>query len=113
MPPPSPWSNGPRSTTTTPWARYWRVPCRERCGSPRPPPPPGGAGRGPPAGVGPPPRAEPRRAPRQRALLELLARQPGASAAFLDEHARPWREAARALAARGFVARTETAVART
>ena len=65
------------------------------------------------AGVEAAARGEPRRAPRQRALLELLARQPGASAAFLDEHARPWREAARALAARGLVARTETAVART
>jgi primosomal protein N' (replication factor Y) len=58
-------------------------------------------------------RGEPRRAPRQRALLELLARQPGANAAFLDEHARPWREAARALAARGFVASTEVALGHT
>ena len=53
---------------------------------------------------------EPRRAPRQRALLALLMQQAAASAAFLDEHAYPWREAARALAARGWIASTEVAV---
>ncbi|HSY05420.1 MAG TPA: primosomal protein N' [Steroidobacteraceae bacterium] len=54
---------------------------------------------------------EPRRAPRQRTLLALLMQQQAASAAFLDEHARPWREAARALAGRGWIASTEVAIA--
>jgi primosomal protein N' (replication factor Y) len=45
----------------------------------------------------------PARAPRQRALLERLAQAPeGVAAAVLDEAAAPWREAARALAARGW-----------
>ncbi|MGH8295554.1 MAG: primosomal protein N' [Steroidobacteraceae bacterium] len=62
-------------------------------------------------------RGEPRRAPRQRHLLAALAqkeaaqagepRPPGLSAADLDESAGSWRDAARALAARGWVAAIE------
>jgi primosomal protein N' (replication factor Y) len=50
---------------------------------------------------------EPRRAPRQRALLQLLASRDPVSAAFLDEHSGGWRAAARALLARGWIASTE------
>jgi primosomal protein N' (replication factor Y) len=51
---------------------------------------------------------EPRRAPRQRALLELLTSLGGdAAAQALDESAGEWREAARALKERGFVTRAE------
>jgi primosomal protein N' (replication factor Y) len=50
---------------------------------------------------------EPRRAPRQRALLQLLMEHGGATAAMLDARAGPWREAARALLARGWIASTE------
>jgi primosomal protein N' (replication factor Y) len=52
-------------------------------------------------------REEPRRAPRQRALLQLLAARDAASAAVLDEEAPGWRDAARALVARGWIASTE------
>ncbi len=46
------------------------------------------------------------RAPRQRLLLERLASAPeGVAAAVLDAEAAPWREAARALAARGWARR--------
>jgi primosomal protein N' (replication factor Y) (superfamily II helicase) len=50
---------------------------------------------------------EPRRAPKQRSLLALLAASGGASAAELDAQAHPWREAARALLARGLIASSE------
>jgi primosomal protein N' (replication factor Y) (superfamily II helicase) len=50
---------------------------------------------------------EPRRAPRQRALLERLAAHGPASAAWLDAEAGSWRDAARALVARGWLASTE------
>jgi primosomal protein N' (replication factor Y) len=50
---------------------------------------------------------EPRRAPRQRALLEFLLAHREASAAELSTHSVNWREAARALVARGFIAATE------
>jgi primosomal protein N' (replication factor Y) len=50
---------------------------------------------------------EPRRAPRQRALLELLLERRAASAAELDQHLPTWRDAARALAARGWIASAE------
>ena len=51
---------------------------------------------------------EPRRAPRQRALLGLLAAEQGASAATLNERSPGWREAARALLARGWLTSIET-----
>ena len=51
-----------------------------------------------------------RRAPRQRALLELLASEGSAAAALLDERAGSWREAARALIARGLLASSEVPV---
>ncbi|HEV8017656.1 MAG TPA: primosomal protein N' [Steroidobacteraceae bacterium] len=54
---------------------------------------------------------EPRRAPRQRALLELLLQAGGATAATLDQGAGAWRAAARALSQRGWIARTEVSVA--
>jgi primosomal protein N' (replication factor Y) len=50
---------------------------------------------------------EPRRAPRQRALLAFLLTQGESTAAGLAEHSDNWREAARALLARGFVATAE------
>ena len=50
---------------------------------------------------------EPRRAPRQRALLELLREHGSAAASRLDELVHPWREAARALGTRGWIASTE------
>ena len=53
---------------------------------------------------------EPRRAPRQRALLDLLVREGGATAECLDAHSPGWREAARALLARGWLASSETLV---
>jgi primosomal protein N' (replication factor Y) len=53
-------------------------------------------------------QGQPRRAPRQRALLELLVREGGATAQSLDEQTPGWREAARALLARGWVASAET-----
>ena len=60
---------------------------------------------------------EPRRAPRQRELLELLGRPSpeghveGSSAASLDEVTPGWREAAKALRDRGWVVRGEREVA--
>jgi primosomal protein N' (replication factor Y) len=59
------------------------------------------------AGAGAGKLGEPRRAPRQRALLQLLMEHGGATAAVLDARAGPWREAARALLARGWIASTE------
>ena len=54
---------------------------------------------------------EPRRAPRQRALLEALLEEGAAGAARLDERLGwAWRDAARALVARGYIASTETAI---
>ncbi|HYM41337.1 MAG TPA: primosomal protein N' [Steroidobacteraceae bacterium] len=51
---------------------------------------------------------EPARAPKQRSLLALLASCGGkAGAVWLDEHAGAWRDAGRALAARGFVTRAQ------
>ena len=76
-----------------------------------------------PAGLEAYARGEPRRAPRQRQLLAALAqvdpssstgrdasaRAPGFAAAELDEKLRSWRDAARALIARGWLAAIETA----
>jgi primosomal protein N' (replication factor Y) (superfamily II helicase) len=56
---------------------------------------------------------EPRRAPRQRSLLALLGERREASAAVLDEQLGAWREAARALAARGWIASAEVELTRT
>ena len=53
---------------------------------------------------------EPRRAPKQRALLSLLLERGGATAATLDEGLSSWREAARALLARGLIASTEIGI---
>jgi primosomal protein N' (replication factor Y) (superfamily II helicase) len=50
---------------------------------------------------------EPRRAPRQRALLALLREYGPAAASLLDERLPAWREAARALSKRGWIASTE------
>ena len=50
---------------------------------------------------------EPRRAPRQQALLALLREHGSAAASLLDERVHPWREAARALSKRGWIASTE------
>jgi primosomal protein N' (replication factor Y) len=52
---------------------------------------------------------EPRRAPRQRALLELLLESGGATAATLDGTG-AWRAAARALSQRGWIASSEVTV---
>jgi primosomal protein N' (replication factor Y) (superfamily II helicase) len=55
---------------------------------------------------------EPRRAQRQRALLDLLvSRGGGASASTLDAEAPDWRAAARALKERGFLARSAAVIA--
>ena len=48
-----------------------------------------------------------RRAPKQRALLEFLLEAGGASAARLEVQLHPWRDAARALAARGLITSVE------
>ena len=53
---------------------------------------------------------EPRRAARQRALLEFLLARGGAAAGALNERLGSWREPARALLARGWIARTERAI---
>ncbi|HEY2275750.1 MAG TPA: primosomal protein N' [Steroidobacteraceae bacterium] len=53
---------------------------------------------------------EPRRAPRQRALLEFLLARDGAAAGDLSEHAAGWRDAARSLEQRGWLARVEVAL---
>ncbi|HEY8052388.1 MAG: primosomal protein N' [Steroidobacterales bacterium] len=55
---------------------------------------------------------EARRAPRQRALLELLGAG-GATAVTLDERLGSWREAARALIARGWIGSAEVPRERT
>jgi primosomal protein N' (replication factor Y) (superfamily II helicase) len=54
---------------------------------------------------------EPRRAARQRALLQLLAARESASAGELDARCGPWRAAARTLLARGWLARARVAAA--
>ncbi len=64
------------------------------------------------AGVAARANGEPRRAPRQRALLEFLAAGAAATAATLDEHHGSWRGAARALTARGWIASAAVAVER-
>jgi len=54
---------------------------------------------------------EPRRAPKQRALLDfLLSRDGAASAEALSEHSESWRDAARALGVRGWLERSEVAL---
>jgi len=53
-----------------------------------------------------------RRAPKQRALLELLAAEGPCATGLLDARAGSWREAARALSARGFIASSEVPLAR-
>ncbi len=55
---------------------------------------------------------EPRRAPRQRELLDLLQHNGPAGAALLDERAGDWRAAARALTRRGWIASTEVTLPR-
>jgi len=50
---------------------------------------------------------EPRRAPKQRALLAFLLEQREAGAATLDERCGAWRAAARALIARGWIGSVE------
>ena len=50
---------------------------------------------------------EPRRAPKQRALLERIARDAGVDATVLAEALPGWREPARALVARGWIASSE------
>src|SRR5581483_7857 len=52
-------------------------------------------------------RGEPKRAPKQRKLLELLVREGGAMAAHLTELLPHWRDAARQLAARGWIGSME------
>ena len=51
---------------------------------------------------------EPRRAPRQRSLLGLLADSGGSRASLLSERLPGWREPARALLARGWLASAES-----
>jgi len=52
----------------------------------------------------------PKRAPKQRALLELLLSRGGAAASeVLSEHSESWREAARALEKRGWLERSDVA----
>jgi primosomal protein N' (replication factor Y) len=52
-------------------------------------------------------KEEPRRAPKQRALLGLLVERDGATAGALDTALPGWRDAARALAKRGWIASFE------
>ncbi len=52
-------------------------------------------------------RGEPKRAPKQRKLLEFLAAHDGATADALAEHLPNWRDAARQLAARGWIGSME------
>lgn len=59
------------------------------------------------AGVGSHSRGEPRRAPKQRALLEFLSADGPATPGTLDARFGSWREAARALASRGWIASVE------
>jgi primosomal protein N' (replication factor Y) len=56
---------------------------------------------------------EPRRAPRQRALLDLLAANGSLSADALAQQLPAWREAARALLKRGWIASFEASVVTT
>jgi primosomal protein N' (replication factor Y) len=56
---------------------------------------------------------EPRRAPRQRALLEFLGAHGAVTAVTLDEHLGSWRESARALSSRGWIASAEVPRERT
>ena len=51
---------------------------------------------------------EPRRAPRQRALLGFIGERGGATASLLSERLPGWREPARALLARGWLASAES-----
>ena len=64
------------------------------------------------AGVEAHANGEPRRAPRQRALLGFLCAAGAAAPGSLDERFGSWREAARALIARGWIASAEVAVER-
>jgi len=48
-------------------------------------------------------QGEPKRAPKQRKLLEFLVANPAASADSLTEHVPNWRDAARQLVARGWI----------
>src|SRR5262245_61405668 len=52
-------------------------------------------------------QGEPRRAPKQRALLQLLTDRGGASASELSSVMEGWQDAARALSKRGWIASTE------
>jgi primosomal protein N' (replication factor Y) len=52
-------------------------------------------------------RGEPRRAPKQRKLLEFLVAHDGASADLLNESLPNWRDAARQLVARGWIGSME------
>ena len=63
------------------------------------------------AGVAAAAAGEPRRAPRQRTLLEFLVARGATAAPVLDENAASWREAARALTGRGWIASTEAVLA--
>jgi primosomal protein N' (replication factor Y) len=55
---------------------------------------------------------EPRRAPKQRALLDFILSRDGAAATdSLNEHSASWRDAARALQVRGWLERSEAAMA--
>jgi primosomal protein N' (replication factor Y) len=60
-----------------------------------------------PAGVESHASGEPRRARKQRALLGFLCAQGAAASGTLDERLGAWREAARALVARGWIASAE------
>jgi primosomal protein N' (replication factor Y) (superfamily II helicase) len=62
-----------------------------------------------PEGVAALDSAAARRAPKQLALLTMLAGQAGASPPWLDERLPAWREAARALAKRGWIRLSEVA----
>src|SRR5437016_3128038 len=55
-------------------------------------------------------RGDPRRAPKQRELLAYLVEHDGALADTLGERMVNWRDAARSLAARGWIASIETPV---
>ena len=55
---------------------------------------------------------EPRRAPKQRALLERIARDAGVDAELLAAEMPGWRDPARSLVARGWIASSEAAARR-
>src|SRR3984893_8847416 len=103
-------SAGPRATTTIRSGKCWRG------GFPGPfgwgASAAGSEERGVATAAGPQACAagEPRRAARQRALLGFLLESGGAVAATLNERLGSWRDAARALLARGWIARTESAI---